>query len=282
MKRSQILTPALICLLIFAGCGKAPSEPASTPDQALAPADPDSSGDTSASENVPASDSAPDSDDTSASGDASVPDNTSDSDGSSPAVPDDMSASDSISPVKLAQDAYASLLSGDLSPLDAEELSEWGLDGWADWLKSDSLSYEYMYLDLDGDGIDELLFQMENDPFGHNAVFHYADGRIFCWENDMVEMTSGHYPLSDGAMVSEYYHSGSTSYTIFRYLSDGEQEILSSLFAREEPLSEELNLPCPYYEIDGVEVDEAAFYAKLEESVTKMLPPRSAWTKLIP
>ncbi|MCM1102734.1 MAG: hypothetical protein NC409_01410 [Clostridium sp.] len=277
MKRSRILTSTLICLLIFAGCGKAPSEPASAPDQASASADSDFSDDTSVLDGTPDSDgsSLTDSDGTPDSNDAP------DSD-SGAAASDDTPDSDSASPAELAQQAYSALLAGDLALLDEEERSEWGLDGWADWLKSESLSYEYTYLDLDGDGVDELLFQMKNDPFGHNAVFHYADGRIFCWENDMIEMTSGHYPLSDGTMVSEYYYSGSTSYTIFRYFSDGEQEVLSSLFAREEPLSEESNLPCPYYEIDGAEVDEAAFYAQLEETVTKMLLPRSAWTKLVP
>lgn len=181
---------------------------------------------------------------------------------------------------ELAYAAYSSLLSGDISLLDDEQISTWGLENWADYIQSDSLTYEYTYLDLDGDGINELLFQMENDPCGHNAVFHYADGRLVCWENDMVEATSGHYPLSDGAMVSQYDFIDNRSYTIFRYLPDGEWEVLFRLFMRESPTDEDSLERCPYYEINGTEVDQIIFEKQVEELITNRILPRSVWTTL--
>ena len=35
------------------------------------------------------------------------------------------------------------------------------------------LEFEYTYLDLDGDGVVELLVQLQDDPCGYNAVFHF-------------------------------------------------------------------------------------------------------------
>lgn len=190
------------------------------------------------------------------------------------------SSENTLSPEDLAKDAYSSFLSGDTSLFDSEQLRQWALEGWSDFLQS-GLTYEYVYLDLDGDGINELLIRMENDPRSYNSVFHYANGRLFCWENDMVEMSSCNYPLQDGRMVSQYDYNGTHSYTIFRYLSNGEREELSCLFSREKSSSEDSDSPCPYYEIDGNEVSQTIFEEQLETLITQHLLSNSVWLPLL-
>lgn len=260
MKRFRIYASILTCLLIFSGCGKTQQSPASSSDSSLSSDDVLSSDDTASSDDTLSPEDAASSDDTLS------PDDTASSDGT-------------LSPEELAMAAYSSFLSGDISLFDSEQLYTWHLDGWADFLQSD-LTYEYTYLDLDGDGIEELLIQMEDAPLCYNAVFHYADGALFCWNEDMVEMTSGDYPLQDGTMVSEYSFNDTILYTVFRYLPNGERETLFDLYSRESLIDEASDLPCPYYEVGGVEVDHSVFEEQLEELIKKQLLPRSAWTVL--
>ena len=56
-----------------------------------------------------------------------------------------------------------------------------------------------MLLDLDGDGGAELVVQMVAQPHQFNAVFHYGDGELSCWQYDIMEMSCRDYPLGDGA-----------------------------------------------------------------------------------
>ncbi|MBD5481768.1 MAG: hypothetical protein HDR15_04455 [Lachnospiraceae bacterium] len=265
MKRFRIYASILTCLLIFSGCGKTQQSPALFSDTSLSSDDVLSSDDTASSDDTLSPDDAAPSDDTLSPDDAAPSDEL-------------LPSEEPLSPSELAMAAYSSFLSGDISLFDSEQLYTWHLEGWADFIQSD-LTYEYTYLDLDGDGIEELLIQMEDAPLCYNAVFHYADGALFCWNQDMVEMTSGDYPLQDGTMVSQYDYNDTSSYTVFRYLPDGERETLSQLYARES-IDEDSDLPCPYYEVGGVEVDHSVFVEQLEELITKQLLPRSAWTSI--
>ena len=267
MKRFRIYASILTCLLIFTGCGKPQQAPVSSSDDV-----PSFDGLLSSDDSLPLDGSLSSDDSLPLDGSLS-PNESLSPDGSLSS--DDSLSSDESSPEELARAAYSSLLSGDTSLLDDEQLRKWGLEGWFDFLQ-----YEYTYLDLDKDGIDELLIQLENDPYSCNAVFHYADGKLFCWNVDMVEMTSGDYPLQGGTMVSQYNYNGTRSYTIFRYLSDGKREVLSTLFAREELIPEDSDAPCPYYEIDGTEVDQSEFEKQLKELITDQLLERSVWTIL--
>lgn len=177
------------------------------------------------------------------------------------------------------QAAYEAFLVGDISLFDREQIDTWPLDIWKDTI----LFYgelEYTYLDLDGDGTEELLVQRIEEPFGFNAVFHYEDGRLFCWQFDCVEMTSGDYPLRDGTMVSQYNYNGASSYTIYRYQPDGEREKLSSLFVREELVDPNNGDPCPYYEVDGNQVDKKTFEEQLQGVILDQMLERSAWTEI--
>lgn len=169
-----------------------------------------------------------------------------------------------------ARDAYEAFLAGDLSLLDAAELDRWGLEEWMGLVLVPG-EVEYTYLDLDGDNVPELLLQRVDDPAGYNGVFHYEDGGLACWQNDGMEGSCRDYPLEDGTMVRQYDSDGS-SYTLFRYRADGKEETVSSLFLREGP--------GPCCQIDGEEVEAAAFYERLDELVTGRLLGRDCWVTL--
>lgn len=171
--------------------------------------------------------------------------------------------------------AYSSFMSGDSALLDEQQSEMW----WIPDFQSESMDYEYAYLDLDGDGTVELIIQMEDAPHDYNGVFHFEDGRIYCWNSDAMEMSCRDYPLSDATMVRQYDMNGS-SYTVFSYNSDGEAETVHSLFAREERITDDSTEPCPYYEVDGEEVDEAEFYEQLDALVLDKLLNRSEWTAI--
>lgn len=171
-----------------------------------------------------------------------------------------------------AQEAYIALLSGDLSALVQADQC------WVPDFQSEELGYEYALLDLDGDGTDELLVQMMDDPCGYNAVFHCGEGQLFCWNSDSAEMSCRDYSLQDGTMVHQYDYGGVRSYTLFRYCSGGEREELACLSAREELIPESGGNLCPRYEIDGEEVGRDEFDERLRELITDRLLPRSAWT----
>lgn len=70
------------------------------------------------------------------------------------------------------------------------------------------------------------------------------------------------------------------SYTLFRHQPDGKREMLFHLFARDERIYDNDQSPCPYCEVDGVEVDEATFHANLEEMVGSRPLNRLAWTTI--
>lgn len=174
-----------------------------------------------------------------------------------------------------AQAAYFAFLSGDVSLLEDMELGQ----SWVDFYLPNS-ELEYAFLDLDGDEVSELLIQWIDSPEGCNAVFHYRDGKLLCWNFDTVEMSSRDYPLQNGTMVHQYDYGGTSSWTVFRYLPDGETEPLFNLFARYEVIYDNDTSPVPYYEIDGVEVDQVTFDSELKERITNQLLERSIWTAL--
>ncbi len=80
-------------------------------------------------------------------------------------------------------------------------------------------------------------------------------------------MTCRDYPLQDGTMVQQYDYASCRYYTLFCYQANGEKEEVSSLFASDERIFENDSNSCPYYEVEGKEVDEAAFNAKLKELI---------------
>lgn len=180
---------------------------------------------------------------------------------------------------RLAQDAYEAFLSGDTSLLDPGDIDTWGLSSWADTVLVPG-RLEYTCLDLDRDGVNELLIQQIDDPCSYNAVFHFQEGRLFCWQSDAVEMSCRDYPLQDGIMVRQYDFSGTCSYTLFRYRADGTTEDVMRLFAQEELIPETSTEPCPYYEVDGTSVSYARFQEQLNSLVTGRLLARSAWTAI--
>lgn len=135
-------------------------------------------------------------------------------------------------------------------------------------------------LDLDGDGTVELLVRLAGDPRGYNGVFHFENGQIFCWNSDAAEASCFDYPLNDGTMVRQYEFNGTRSYQLFRYKESGKEEYATQLFVREELIPEDSLEPCPYYAIDGEEVDAAGFDRQFALLVDGPSVERTAWTPL--
>lgn len=167
--------------------------------------------------------------------------------------------------------AFDALLAGTETPVNS---GQWWIPDFQDL----EMTYEYTHLDLDGDGVPELLVQLENDPISYSGVFHYDGGKIFCWNSDAADGSQWESPLSDGSMVSCHYSGGVRSYTLFRYQPDGTREVFCDMFAREELIPEDSTEPCPYYEIDREEVDLAVFEQRLAELVTDRTLDPSVWT----
>ena len=174
-----------------------------------------------------------------------------------------------------AIETYSMFLSGDRTSL---------ADGWEEkWYIpdfQDAMEYEYTYLDLDGDGEVELLVQLQDDPCGYNGVFHFDGEQMLCWNSDSVEGSCRDYPLCNGIMVRQYDYSGTRSYTLFRYKSNGETEYVSQLFARDELIHLDSTEPCPYYEIDGTEIDKDEFDKQINSLITEKLIKRTDWKKI--
>ena len=175
--------------------------------------------------------------------------------------------------------AYAALLDGDISLFEQQEIDTWALDSWMELILIPG-EIEYTYLDLDGDGTQELLLQRVDSPSIYNGVFHYENGRLFCWQNDGMEATCRDYPLRDGTMVRQYDFSGSRSYTLFRYQADGSAKTLSTLFACEEVVEGSSTEQVPCYKVNNQEVDSATFQEQLDLQITSQLLERSAWIPL--
>lgn len=169
------------------------------------------------------------------------------------------------------EEAYLALLSGDTSLLaDVQVYQYWvGL--------SHQGELEYTALDLDGDGVSELLMQCIDNPGLYNAVFHYEDGKLFCWNNDGMETSCRDYPLKDGTMVRQYDYSGNRTYTLFRYQSDGTYEERSS-FAALEGITYDDAASYPCYTVAGEAVDKAVFDAQFQALIDSQRLERSAWT----
>ena len=177
-----------------------------------------------------------------------------------------------------ARIAYESLLEGNLALFAPEDLDTRGLRDWRDVILAYS-ELEYLYLDLDGDGGEELLVQWVDAPENYNGVFHYEDGTLTCWQNDAAEGSCRDYPLWDGTMVRQYDFDGTTTYTLFRYRADGSTKELMLLIAREGAIDpdsgEEL---APSYEVDGMPVDETTFEEWLYDRLTSRLVDPWEWT----
>ena len=178
------------------------------------------------------------------------------------------------------RELYEAFLAGDISLLDSTDRETWGLDGEASVLFRGEM--EYAFLDLDGDGREELLVQWADSPAAYNGVFHGENGVLRCWQSDAAEGSCRDYPLRDGTMVRQYDYGGAGTYTLLRYRADGRTETVHVLYACTERIPEDGYAPCPYYEADGREVDEAEFARQLEQLVTGQLLDRSAWTALRP
>lgn len=178
--------------------------------------------------------------------------------------------------------AYEAFLAGSILKFDSADIKRWRLDAWWEDTLLSGGELEYAYLDLDGDGVEELLVQYKDSPEAYNGVFHYEDGKLYCWQNDGTEGSCRDYPLRDGTMVRQYDQGDNSSYTLFRYQNDGSRTEISNLYVRNELLEPSSTDPCPYYEVEGKEVDESTFKEQLKNLITDRRLEPSAWTILVP
>ena len=191
-----------------------------------------------------------------------------------------MSVSPPLSPAPVSAEAlaaYRALLAGEPGALDRPPE---GLELHQVTLPP-AEELEYVLLDLDGDGGAELVVQMVEQPQQFNAVFHYGDGELSCWQYDIVEMSCRDYPLEDGAMVRQYDtgtgpNRYSNLYTVFRYLPDGETEECASLAVHQD--TQEDGTEVFTYLVDDAEVDQDTFAAEFEELVGSRLLSLEDWT----
>ena len=171
-------------------------------------------------------------------------------------------------------EAFFGFINGDRSCVDKEN------ELYIPDFINDTDDYEYMFLDIDKDGEDELIIQTVNDPGYLNAVYDYKDGNIRCWYIDSIEMTCFNYPLKNGRMVQKYLYDDSVSYAVFEYKEDGTYEIITSLFCYEcsDPYDEMIEHP--YYEIDSIETNKEAYERTLKNMITNQEFDRSDWTAI--
>lgn len=178
-----------------------------------------------------------------------------------------------------ARIAYGAFRKGDLALFAPETLDTWGLRDWRD-VNLAAGELEYLYLDLDRDGGEELLVQWVESPENYNGVFSYRDGRLVCWQHDGSEGSCRDYPLEDGTMVRQYEFNGTTTYTLFRYRPDGRAREQALLIARAGSIDPESGeeLP-PTYEVNGEAVDLAGFKQQIYELVTSRRLDPEEWTR---
>ena len=168
--------------------------------------------------------------------------------------------------------AYAALLSGDTALLNPSAgAAQW----WVPDFSDGSMKYEYTYMDLNKDGVSELLVQMAEAPEGYNGVFSFENGEVRCWNSDASEMNCRDYPLTDGTMVRQYDFSDTVNHTLFRYRSGGEEEIVAFFTVSENQGSERE----PRYAIDGEEVTQEDFGVQFNNMIASKMLERAAWTE---
>lgn len=172
-----------------------------------------------------------------------------------------------------AEDAFRRFLSGDRTVLDPEQQKQGGFAGYLSGLNF-GFPFEYVLMDLDGDGTEELFVQGGDDIGDYNGVFHYDSetGRVVSWRDDAFE-SDRVYLLSDETMAKRWCDDtlARDFWIIFRYLSNGEEKEIKRLVCGNpsadivEAGLDERNYP--WYEIDGVEVTKEEFQKEYEESI---------------
>jgi len=172
-----------------------------------------------------------------------------------------------------AKDAFKRFLSGDRTVLNPEQERRGGFAGYLTGLDF-GFSFEYVLMDLDGDGSEELIVQSGDDLGDYNGVFHFENvsGRVVSWRDDAFE-SDRVYLLSDGSLAKRWtdYVAQREYWIIFRYLPGGEEEEIKR-FVHGDPSAYRIEAGLeehdyPWNEIDGVEVTSEEFQREYERSI---------------
>lgn len=172
-----------------------------------------------------------------------------------------------------AEEAFKRFLAGDRTVLDPEQKKLGGFAGYLSELNF-GFPFEYVLMDLDGDGTEELFVQGGDDLGDYNGVFHYENetGRVVSWRDDAFE-SDRVCLLMDGTMAKRWidHPAGREYWTVFRYLSSGEEEELKRIVYA-DPSADRIEAgidkhDAPWYEIDGVEVTKEESQKEYEESI---------------
>ena len=136
---------------------------------------------------------------------------------------------------------------------------------------------EYLFLDLDGDHVDELLLRANPGAGCWNFVFHYENGDIKCWHEDTMEETCVDYPLLNSTMVYEYNYDDTLLSKVYRFLPDGNTEEIIRFYSCENDYST-TDKKCPYYSINDIEVDKDKYDEEFKAYIEEQRIPDSMWT----
>ena len=175
-----------------------------------------------------------------------------------------------------AKDAFKRFLSGDRTVLNPEQERRGGFAGYLTGLDF-GFSFEYVLMDLDGDGSEELIVQSGDDLGDYNGVFHFENvsGRVVSWRDDAFE-SDRVYLLSDGSLAKRWtdYVAQREYWIIFRYLPSGEEEEIKR-FVHGDPSAYRIEAGLeehdyPWNEIDGGEVTSEEFQREYERSIYNM------------
>ena len=168
---------------------------------------------------------------------------------------------------RMAQNTFYDFLNGGYATRD---------EHFADGFEKYKSDMEYLFLDLDGDHVDELLLRADPGAGCWNYVFHYENGDIVCWHEDVMEESSVDYPLLNSTMVYEYIYADEPLRKVYRFLPDGKTQEIIRFFSREVDYNNP-DAKCPYYSINDIEVGKDEYYEKLSLYIEDMRIPDSMW-----
>ena len=165
---------------------------------------------------------------------------------------------------------YASLLQGDLSAVAEEdrETAELFFQTAAD----SEIDVEYTFVDLNGDGEEELFLRFADSPAIHR-IFHEEDGVLYCVHEKDMEMNHWFTPLTDGTLLSTYDYNNAFSYAVYQMDENWDLTEVDTWFYRYgESDNPNDNFAVPSWSHGGQDLDRETFSRQFKEQVEDNYP----------